>query len=45
MPARYAEIGDLHAGIDREVFDIRPLLTWAERDEREGAETPPEPEA
>ena len=26
VPARYAEIGDLHAGIDREVFDIRPLL-------------------
>jgi len=44
VPARYAEIGDLHAGIDREVFDIAPLLTWAERDEREGAETPPEPE-
>ena len=45
VPARYAALGDLHAGIDRQVFDIRPLLEWAERDEREGQETPPEPEA
>ena len=44
VPARYAEIGDLHAGIDQAVFDVAPLLAWAERDEREGAETPPEPE-
>jgi DNA ligase D len=40
VPARYAEIGDLHAGIDDEVFDIAPLLEWADRDERDGAETP-----
>jgi hypothetical protein len=26
------------------VFDIAPLLEWAERDEAEGAEVPPEPE-
>ncbi len=44
MPARYAEIGDLHAGIDDAVFDIAPLLEWAARDERAGKETPPEPE-
>jgi DNA primase len=44
MPARYAELGDLHAGIDDAVFDISPLLEWAERDEAEGAESPPEPE-
>ncbi|GAA4325176.1 non-homologous end-joining DNA ligase [Klenkia terrae] len=44
VPARFAELGDLHADIDREVFDIAPLLEWAERDEREGAETPPEPD-
>ena len=37
VPARYAEIGDLHAGIDDAVFDITPLLEWAERDERLGA--------
>jgi DNA ligase D-like protein (predicted polymerase) len=44
VPARYAELGDLHAGIDDAVFDISPLLEWAERDEREGAEVPPEPD-
>ncbi|MFT4010228.1 MAG: non-homologous end-joining DNA ligase [Nocardioidaceae bacterium] len=33
MPARYAEVGDLHAGIDAAVFDIAPLLEWADRDE------------
>ena len=40
MPARYAELGDLHAGIDDAVFDLAPLLEWAERDEAEGAEVP-----
>ena len=40
MPARYAELGDLHAGIDDAVFDIAPLLEWADRDERAGAEPP-----
>ena len=44
VPARYAELGDLHAGIDDHVFDIAPLLEWADRDERAGAATPPEPE-
>jgi DNA ligase D len=39
MPARYAELGDLHAGIDEAVFDLSPLLEWADRDEA------PEPEA
>ena len=33
MPARYAEVGDLTAGIDESVFDLRALLEWAERDE------------
>ncbi|MGN6250311.1 MAG: non-homologous end-joining DNA ligase [Marmoricola sp.] len=32
MPARYAELGDLHAGIDDHVFDLAPLLAWADRD-------------
>ncbi len=41
VPARYAELGDLHAGIDDAVFDIAPLLEWADRDEREGHEEPP----
>ncbi len=40
VPARYAELGDLHAGIDEAVFGIEPLLEWADRDERDGAETP-----
>jgi DNA ligase D len=41
VPARFAQLGDLHADIDREVFDFRPLLEWADRD---GTEVPPEPE-
>ncbi|KRE43862.1 non-homologous end-joining DNA ligase [Knoellia sp. Soil729] len=44
VPNRYAELGDLHADIDEHVFEIGPLLEWADRDEKEGAETPPEPE-
>ena len=35
MPARFAELGDLHAGIDEAVFDLAPLLEWAERDAAE----------
>jgi DNA ligase D len=35
MPARFAELGDLHAGIDDAVFDLAPLLEWAERDSAE----------
>ncbi|HEU5006371.1 MAG TPA: non-homologous end-joining DNA ligase [Jatrophihabitantaceae bacterium] len=35
MPARFASLGDLHAGIDDAVWDIEPLLDWADRDERE----------
>jgi DNA ligase D len=35
MPARFAELGDLHAGIDDTPFDIAELLDWSERDERE----------
>jgi DNA ligase D len=42
MPARFAELGDLHAGIDDAVYSLDTLLEWAERDERDGAETPPE---
>ena len=44
MPSRYAELGDLHAGIDDAVFDIAPLLEWAERDEAAGAEGPADPD-
>ena len=42
VPQRFQELGDLHATIDRDVFDIQPLLDWADRDEAEGVEPPPE---
>lgn len=42
VPKRFAELGDLHAGIDDAVFSIDPLLEWAERDEREGLTEPEE---
>ena len=37
VPARFAQLGDLHAGIDDAVFSIDPLLEWAARDEHAGA--------
>jgi DNA ligase D len=40
VPARFAELGDLHEGIDEAVFSIEPLLEWADRDERSGAPDP-----
>ena len=45
VPQRYAALGDLHAGIDDAVFDLSQLLEWADRDEREGAEPPVDPDA
>ncbi len=43
VPKRFAEIGDLHQDIDDHVFDIAPLLEWAERDDdAEGATVPDE---
>jgi DNA ligase D len=36
VPPRFAELGDLHAGIDDAVFRIDRLLEWADRD---GVET------
>ena len=36
VPARFAQLGDLHAGIDKAVFRIDELLEWAARDERAG---------
>ncbi|TDV54131.1 DNA ligase D [Actinophytocola oryzae] len=32
VPTRFAEVGDLHATIDDHVFDLTPLLEWADRD-------------
>jgi DNA ligase D len=36
VPARIAERGDPHAGIDDVAHDLSPLLEWAERDARDG---------
>ena len=36
VPSRFAELGDLHAGIDQAVFRIDELLDWAARDEQAG---------
>ena len=44
VPARFAALGDLHAGIDDAVFRIDTLLEWAARDERDGAPEPHENE-
>ncbi|MDP3967357.1 MAG: non-homologous end-joining DNA ligase [Nocardioides sp.] len=44
VPARYADLGDLHAGIDDAVFDPAPLLEWADRDHAAGAAPPAEPD-
>jgi len=40
VPPRFAEKGDLHAGIDDTAYRLDQLLEWAERDERAGHETP-----
>ncbi len=40
VPARFARLGDLHAGIDEAVYSLETLLDWAERDERDG-QVPP----
>jgi DNA ligase D len=45
VPARFAELGDLHAGIDDAAFSLEPLLEWAERDERSGVLDPGEADA
>ena len=45
VPGRFAELGDLHAGIDDAAFSIETLLEWAERDERAGAADPGERDA
>jgi len=40
VPARFAERGDLHAGMDDASFSLERLLRWAERDERSGTPDP-----
>ena len=41
MPDRYEHLGDLHHDIDDHVFDLAPLLEWADRDEAAGKAEPP----
>ncbi|GIU94482.1 MAG: ATP-dependent DNA ligase [Gaiellaceae bacterium] len=43
MPARFAKLGDVHAGIDDAVCDLRVLLEWVERDEAAGLGEAPYP--
>ena len=44
MPARFAKLGDVWAGIDDVAWSIEPLLAWADRDEHElGLEDAPYP--
>jgi DNA ligase D len=40
VPARFAALGDLHAGIDDTAYSLEPLLEWAERDEKSGLAGP-----
>jgi hypothetical protein len=35
MPARFARLGDLHAGMDAAVGDLTALLELADRDEHD----------
>jgi DNA primase len=32
VPARFAQLGDLHKGIDEAVYSLDTLLEWADRD-------------
>jgi hypothetical protein len=43
MPARVAQLGDVQAGIDDVVCDLRVLLEWVERDESAGLAEAPYP--
>jgi hypothetical protein len=43
MPNRFAELGDVHAGIDDVHWSIEPLLEWADRDEHDGVGDAPYP--
>jgi hypothetical protein len=43
MPKRFAELGDVQAAIDDTVCDLRALLEWVEREERDGVGEAPYP--
>jgi DNA ligase D len=40
VPARFADLGDLHATIDDHAYSLEQLLEWAARDEQAGLEGP-----
>jgi DNA ligase D len=40
VPARFASLGDVHAGIDDDAYSLELLLEWADRDEASGAGDP-----
>ena len=44
MPARFAEMGDLHADIDDHPHRLDQLLEWADRDERDHKVAPADAE-
>jgi hypothetical protein len=43
MPERFAKLGDVQAGIDEAVCDLRMLREWVERDEKGGYGEAPYP--
>jgi DNA ligase D-like protein (predicted polymerase) len=43
MPKRFDKLGDVHAGIDDSLCDLRVLFGWVERDESEGLGEAPYP--
>ena len=43
MPARFAELGDVQAGIDDSLCDLRKLFEWVEREEAAGEGEAPYP--
>jgi DNA primase len=43
MPARFAALGDVQAGIDDAVCPLEALLEWVEREEAEGVGEAPYP--
>jgi DNA ligase D len=43
MRERFARLGDVHAGIDDSLCDLRTLLGWVERDDKEGLAEAPYP--
>jgi DNA ligase D len=43
MPGRFRQVGDVQAGIDDSLCDLRVLFEWVERDEAEGIGEAPYP--